>query len=138
MCDIITGNAYNLLIYFGKETSFQEGLDRGQSETVFEYLLQSLGNGHHDFADRYYTMHSLISYLNAEKSYFTHTLMTNQKNFPPKIKQSKIKHLETKYITAVILVHYCVNGQESEKVGSSCIHPYHKGESGTANKRGKS
>lgn len=40
VCDSVTGYALNLLIYFGKDTSFQEGLEGGQSEKVFEYLLR--------------------------------------------------------------------------------------------------
>ena len=39
LCDSHTGYAYNLLIYFGKETSYQEDVPGGQSEKIFEYLL---------------------------------------------------------------------------------------------------
>ena len=93
MCDSIAGYAYILLIYFGKETS----LEGGQSEKVFEYLLRPLDPGHHSFADRYYTTHDLILYLSSKKTYYTGTLMTNRKNFPVQIKNSKIKHLESYY-----------------------------------------
>ena len=57
LCDSITGYAYNLLIYFGKDTSFKEDFNVGNSEKIFEYLMRPLGTGHHIFADRYYTMH---------------------------------------------------------------------------------
>ena len=39
LCDSHTAYAYNLLIYFGKETSYQEDVPGGQSEKIFEYLL---------------------------------------------------------------------------------------------------
>ena len=35
----------------------------GESEKIFEYLFHLLGKGHHIYADRYYTTHSLIRYL---------------------------------------------------------------------------
>ena len=86
LCDFHTGYAYNLLIYFGKETSYQQDVPEGQSEKIFEYLLRPLGSGHHVFADRYYTTHRLISYLSAKIIYYTGTLMSNGKNFPIEIK----------------------------------------------------
>ena len=85
------------MVYFGKETSYQEDVPGGQSEKIFEYLLRSLGSGHHVFADRYYTTHSLISYLSAKRIYCTSTLMKNRKNFPIEIKNPKIKHMESKF-----------------------------------------
>ena len=42
--DFHTGYAYNLLIYFGKETSDQQDVREGQSETIFKYLLRPLGS----------------------------------------------------------------------------------------------
>ena len=97
VCDSATGYAYNLLIYFGKETSFNQELQGGQSEKVFEYLLRPLGPGHHVFADRYYTTYSLITYLSAKNTYYTGTLQSNRKNFPDEIKTAKIAHLECKF-----------------------------------------
>ena len=97
LCDSITGYAYNLLIYYGKKTLYQEGLKGGQSEKVLEYLFCLLGTRHHIFADRYYTTHNLVSYLTAKKTYYTGTLMINCKNFPPQIKDLKIKHFESNY-----------------------------------------
>ena len=47
LCDFHTGYAYNLLIYFGKETSYQQDVPEGQSEKIFEYLLRPLGSGQH-------------------------------------------------------------------------------------------
>ena len=51
LCDSLTGYAYNLLIYFGAETSFDDIGDTGQSEKIFHSLLKPLGTGHHLFAD---------------------------------------------------------------------------------------
>ena len=84
LCDSVTGYAYNILIYFGKDTSYNltNGDVSGQSEKVFEYLLQPLGKGHHVFADRYYTTHALMKYLISKKMYCTCTLNLNRKNFP--------------------------------------------------------
>lgn len=97
LCDSATGYAYNLLTYYGSQTSYNPDLNAlGQSEKVFEYLLRPVGEGHHVFADRYYTTHNLITYLSEKKLFYTGTLMGNRKNFPPQLKQP-IKHLESKY-----------------------------------------
>ena len=97
LCDSHTGYAYNLLIYFGKETSYQEDVPGGQSEKIFQYLLRPLGSGHHVFANTNYTTHSLISYPSAKRIYYTGTLMSNRKNVPIEIKNPKIKHMESKF-----------------------------------------
>ena len=60
LCDSLTGYIYNILVYFGKDTSYNDEIDGGQSEKIFEYLLRPLGSGHHIFADRYYTTHALL------------------------------------------------------------------------------
>ena len=97
LCDSHTGYAYNLLIYFGKETSYQEDVPGGQSEKIFQYLLRPLGSGHHVFANTNYTTHSLISYPSAKRIYYAGTLMSNRKNVPIEIKNPKIKHMESKF-----------------------------------------
>ena len=61
LCDSHTEYADKILIYFGKETSYQEDVPGRRSEKIFEYLQQPVGSGHHVFADRYYTTNSLIS-----------------------------------------------------------------------------
>ena len=91
LCDSLTGYTHNLLIYFGKDTSYQEGIQEGQSEKVFEYLLRPIGSGHHVYADRYYTTHSLIEYLTSKRTYYTGTLMANHKYFPEAIKNPQNK-----------------------------------------------
>ena len=95
LCDSLTDYAYNLLIYFGKDTLYQEGIQGGQSEKVFEYLLRPIGSGHHVYADRYYTTHSLIEYLTSKRTYYNGTLMANRKYFPEAIKNPKIKRMES-------------------------------------------
>lgn len=84
-------------MYCGKETAYDQTIDGGQSEKIFEYLLRPIGSGHHIFADRYYTIHSLITYLSEKRTYYTGTLMTNRKNFPAEVKNSKLQHLEAKW-----------------------------------------
>ena len=137
LCDSATGYAYNLLIYFGKETSYKEGLEGGQSEKVFEYLLRPLGTGHHIFADRYYTTHSLVRYLTANKTYYTGTLMLNRKNFPPEIKNSKIKHLESKYYRSDAGILLCEWKDKKAKKPVVIVSTHAtKGESEITTKRG--
>ena len=94
LCDSLTGYAYNLLIYFGAETSFDDIGDTGQSEKIFHSLLKPLGTGHHLFADQYYMTYKLIEYLIAKKTYCTGTLMANRKYFPNEIKSIKMRHME--------------------------------------------
>ena len=40
LCDSVTGYTFNLLIYFGADTSYAGELDKGQSEKVFHFLMQ--------------------------------------------------------------------------------------------------
>ena len=99
LCDSVTGYTFNLLIYFGADTSYAGELDKGQSEKVFHFLMQPLGIGHHIFADRYYTTGALIDYLVKEKTYYTGTLQTNRKGFTPEMKTLKtsLQHKESKF-----------------------------------------
>ena len=138
LCDSITGYAYNLLIYFGKDTSFKEDFNVGNSEKIFEYLMRPLGTGHHIFADRYYTMHQLVTYLIAEKTYFTGTLMANRKNFPPEVKNSKIKHMETRYFRAENGIMLCEWKDKKARKPVVVVSTHAtRGESEYASKRGK-
>ena len=98
VCDSTTGYAYNILTYFGSETSHNEDMkDATISEKVFENLLSPLRTGHHVFADRYYTTYKLLEYMTEKKFYFTGTLQTNRKDFPMEVKTSgKMKFQEVK------------------------------------------
>lgn len=58
MWDSLTGYAYNLLTYFGKETSYGF-LNGGQSEMVFKFQLRPLATGH--VADIYYIIANIVS-----------------------------------------------------------------------------
>ena len=58
--------------------------------------MKPLGEGHHIYADRYYTTNNLLKFLNERKTYFTGTYIANRKNFPKDLLQP-IKHLESKY-----------------------------------------
>ena len=98
LCDSATGYVFNILTYFGNETSYMPNQDEssGQAEKVFQYLLQGLDQGHHVFADRYYTTYKLVQYISQHKTYYTGTLNTNRKNFPPQIKTLKLAHCQQK------------------------------------------
>ena len=97
VCDSATGYAYNILTYFGSETSYNDDMqDTGMSEKIFEYLLSPLGKGHHVYADRYYTTYQLFDYMTEKNFYYTGTLQRNRKNFPIEVKCSKLKFQEVK------------------------------------------
>ena len=84
---------YNLLTYFGKETSFlPHDVTAGQAEKVFHTLLNNIDAGHHVFADRYYTTQNLVDYMLGRNLHFTRTLNINRKNFAPELKTLKLKH----------------------------------------------
>ena len=54
LCGNATGYAFNILTFFGSDTSYNsDTYEMEQSEKNFEYLLNLLGKGHHIFADRY-------------------------------------------------------------------------------------
>ena len=86
-----------LRTYYGSNTNYDHNMQGyGQSEKIFEYLLRPFGEGHHIFADRYYTTYNLVMYLISRKFFYTGTLMANRKGFPPEIYEP-MKHLESKY-----------------------------------------
>ena len=97
LCDSNTGYVYNVLTYFGKDTSYLAENDFGMAEKVFDHLMQPLGTGHHIFADRYYTTHKLLQFLSSRKQYYTGTLNLNRKNFPLQIRGLKLDHRESKF-----------------------------------------
>lgn len=99
LCDSTSGYVYNLLVYFGKETSYDPNVDAhtGQAEKVFEYLMRPLGKGHHVFADRYYTTERLVRYMSEMKTYYTGTLNINRKNFPADLKTLKLEHKQSRW-----------------------------------------
>lgn len=100
LCDSITGYVYNILTYFGKNTSYNPALDKdsGEAVKVFEYLLQNVGSGHHVFADRYYTTLKLLNHLKGKRLYYTGTVQTNRVGFPKVIRKKtlKLQHRESK------------------------------------------
>lgn len=97
VCDSATSYLYRILVYFGGDTSYVDCPEgAGHAEKVFDTLLQNLGEGHHVFADRYYTTHKLVQNLNRKKTHFTGTLNINRKNFPPQLKTLKLDHRQSK------------------------------------------
>lgn len=104
LCDSGTSYVYNFLVYFGKETSYTGDFlaNAGQSEKVFETLLENIEAGHHLFADRYYTNYKLIEQLSQRQLYYTGTLMLNRVKFPPEIKVLKLEHRAQKSFRSTV------------------------------------
>ena len=76
--DIANGYAFNILTYFGSDTSYNPAMsDFGTCEKIFDYLLSPLCSGHHVFADRFYTTYSLLQYLTDKKYFYTGTVQCN-------------------------------------------------------------
>lgn len=97
-CDSTTGYCYNALAYMGSETSYSNKDLFGDSEKIFEHLMQPLHKGHHIYADRFYTTYNLVMYLLDNQFYYTGTVQSNRKHFPAEIKQgNKMKHMETQH-----------------------------------------
>ena len=137
LCDSLTGYAYNLLIYFGKETLYQDGMSGGKSEKVFEYSLRPLGSGHHIYADRYCTTHSLIEYLTSKRTCYTGTLMANRKYFPSEIKNPKIQHMESIFYRSREGILLCMWKDKKARKPVIVVSTYStKGEAEIANRRG--
>uniref|UniRef100_A0A0B7B5W3 PiggyBac transposable element-derived protein domain-containing protein n=1 Tax=Arion vulgaris TaxID=1028688 RepID=A0A0B7B5W3_9EUPU len=99
LCDSATGYVYNILLYFGKETSYAPDVDKDglQAVKVFQTLLKNIEKGHTIFADRYYTALPVITYLLDREIYFTGTVMSNRKKLPQGLKDLKLKHRESKW-----------------------------------------
>lgn len=139
LCDSVTGYTYNLLIYFGKDTSYNVDMDTGQSEKVFEYLLRPLGSGHHIYADRYYTTYNLVNYLSARNTYYTGTLMSNRKGFPKEIMNLNIKHMESEYHRSDNGILLCAWKDKKARKPVIAVSTFAiKNETEVQNKRGKS
>ena len=64
---------------------------------IFDTLLKDLGTGYHIYADRWYTTRALVDHLTAKNLYYTGTLQTNRKNFPPELKTQKLQHMDSKF-----------------------------------------
>ncbi|XP_005111558.1 uncharacterized protein LOC101850765 [Aplysia californica] len=102
ICDAATGYVYNLLTYFGTDTSYNPDTDvnSGQAIKVFDPLLTGLVKRHHIFADHYYTTRALIdSLLQIKKFYYTGTVNINRVGFPSEFKTVKLIFKETKFFT---------------------------------------
>lgn len=112
---------YNILVYFGKETSFNPELSQsGQAEKVFEYLLRPLGKGHHAFADRYYTSYNLIKFLCDNSTYYTGTLALNRRNFPADLKNIKLAHRKSRWFRSEDQKVLCVAWRD-KKAKKPCV-----------------
>lgn len=100
LCDAVTGYVYNILVYFGRNTSYNPDLDAdsGEAVKVFEYLLRNTGPGHHVFADRYYTTMKLVKYLKSKSTNYTGTVQSNRVGFPKIIRRKGLvlQHRESK------------------------------------------
>ena len=108
LCDSATGYVFNLLIYFGKETSYDPSLDVNSESAIKVFttlmMMKPLSKGHTVFADRYYTTYNLLQQLLKEHHYYIGTVQVNRKFFPPQIKGLKLNPQESKFY---------LNGEES-------------------------
>ena len=77
VCDSTTGYAFNILTYFGSDTSYKQAMSDFGSSEIFEYLSSPLGSGNHVFSDRFYTTYSLLQYLTDKKYFYTGTVQCN-------------------------------------------------------------
>ena len=99
LVDSSNGFVLDLLVYFGKETSYASFTDvkSGAAIKVFDKLLQSIGTGYHIFADRWYTTRALVDDLLLKSQYYTGTINVNRVGFPPHLKNLRIDHMESKH-----------------------------------------
>ncbi|GFN81453.1 PiggyBac transposable element-derived protein 4-like [Plakobranchus ocellatus] len=99
LVDSTTGYVLNLLTYYGSDTSYNPDCDpdSGIAIKIFDTLLNGLGTGHHIFADRWYTTRALADHLVAKNIYYTGTVQTNRKNFPPELKTQRLAHMASTY-----------------------------------------
>lgn len=86
LCDSVTGYVYAIQPYFGGQTacinSNGNNPDLGSSEEIFDSLLEGLGEGHHIFADQFYTTRKLVQDMNAKNMLYTGTLNISRDGFP--------------------------------------------------------
>jgi hypothetical protein len=99
LCDSKTGYVVNVFTYYGSATAYHPDLDINSTmaEKVFKKLLAPLTKGHHIFADRFYTSVPLLEFLSRQKHYYTGTVDTRRKNFPPALKSLVLSHMEMKW-----------------------------------------
>ncbi|XP_005090085.1 piggyBac transposable element-derived protein 4 [Aplysia californica] len=125
ICDSTTGYIYNLLVYFGKDTSYipESDEDSSQAVKVFKTLMEPLRHSGHIFTDRYYyyTSVPLITYhLSSARHYYTGTLNVNKSFFPPQLKTLRLKHLEEQYFYHEERDILCVT-RKDKKAKKPCI-----------------
>lgn len=100
LCDSLTGYVVNILLYYGKETSYNPEVDPDSQHAVkvFQTLLtENVGKGHHVFADRFYSSLPVIRYLQSRGMHYTGTLMPTRKGFVPNLAKQKLEHRECKW-----------------------------------------
>ena len=100
VCDSTTGYAYDLLVYFGANTSYipAEDPDASHAVKVFSTLLKDLPGKHHLYADRFYTSLPLIDYLKERGMNFTGTVNINRRGLPQQVKEGQMKQGETRWL----------------------------------------
>ena len=141
LCDSGTSYVYNFLVYFGSDTSYSGNFlaNAGQSEKVFESLLENIEAGHHLFADRYYTTYKLIEQLSLRQIYYTGTLLTNRVNFPPEVKTLKLEHRAQKNFRSTVEPDILVTAWRDKKAKKPVVIVSTRGEAVdtvVVNKRG--
>lgn len=100
LCDSLTGYVFNLLLYYGRDTSYAPETDPSsmQAVKVFQTLItDNIAKGHIIYADRYYSALPVVRYLQSRKIHFTGTVMPNRKGLPTQLKTEKLLHRESKW-----------------------------------------
>ena len=136
LCDSSTGYVYNLLVYFGQETSYDPDLDPNSESAikVFSTLMKPLERGHHIYADRFYTTRNLIDYLLQNQTNYTGTLQQNRRNFPPQLKGIKLERQESRFFLSED-EHILAVGWRDKKAKKVCIAVSTKAESSVINQQ---
>jgi len=133
LCDSATGYVYNILTYFGANTSYDPEVDPDAQHAVkvFKTLLEPIKkSGHHIFADRYYTSLPLIDELREMRHNYTGTLNVRRRGFPDDLKAMNLRHMETNYYKNeemnILLVAW-----KDKKSKKPCVVLSTKGETGS-------
>ena len=115
LCDSVTGYVFDILIYFGANTSYDPDTDPTSQHAikVFDRLLRKITGRHHIFADRFYTSLPLIQHLQTRQLNCTGTVQTNRKGLPRTELKAKHAHGESRWLCNNNVL--CVSWQDKKK-----------------------
>ena len=87
-----SGYMYNLVIYYGKETLLSVIPGKNHTTNVVMTLMEPLSNMGYDlYVDRFYTSPELATELLRIGSTITGTVMSNRRNMPAKVRETRQK-----------------------------------------------